>query len=166
MNACLCYVAPTFPVCLPVCLHVCLSPCLHVCLSVRPSQTSVVLYIVSLVTLASWLRACLASWLTAWLYDLPCNRFISPRFITAVPWRERRDYPKDHDHFEVYVTDEALPMTGERALTDGCGRNGRPYKYRGKGHITELGRALQGVTDEVWVGAVVTTTPWVWSSEY
>ena len=85
--------------------------------------------------------------------------------FSAELWRQRSEYPKAYDHFRVYVTHSDLAMTGQQALTEGCGTNGRPYRYRGKGHITELRKALQGVEGKVWVGAVDTTTPWTWTSE-
>ncbi|KAL8621748.1 hypothetical protein ACOMHN_061883 [Nucella lapillus] len=56
-------------------------------------------------------------------------------------------------------------MTGERALNMGCGAEDRPYKYRGKKHITEITKAVSGQQGKrVWVGAVDTSSPWVWTN--
>lgn len=102
---------------------------------------------------------------TSWLLTLLFSFIIQSTLASqAVPWREQDDYPKDHDHFTLYVTREIVPMVGEKALIDGCGKNGRPYKYRGESHVQALHEALRGVTEELWVGAIATTTPWMWAN--
>lgn len=77
-------------------------------------------------------------------------------------WRKPNAYPKNFDHIAMYVTQEKVAFTGEKALTSGCGADGRPYKYRGASHLPALREVLGNRKTAVWIGAVTATTPWKW----
>nr|KAG5691709.1 hypothetical protein BaRGS_029474 [Batillaria attramentaria] len=50
-------------------------------------------------------------------------------------------------------------MTGEKALADGCGKKGRPYKYRGESHVQALRQVLKDVREEVWLVGFTPSLP-------
>nr|KAG5703756.1 hypothetical protein BaRGS_009554 [Batillaria attramentaria] len=50
-------------------------------------------------------------------------------------------------------------MTGEKALADGCGKTGRPYKYRGESHVQALRQVLKDVREELWLVGFTPSLP-------